>query len=266
MAVLQGDLSDYSLPDFLQFLRSQRKNGYLLIEREVIAHHSASIYYREGRILHASCPPRSGREALYALLEWTEGRFVFLDNARPERITITEDLDALLLEGLRRHDEFQACLDDLPPLDAIVYRQRDRLRQSDAALSYEGWTLLELVNGHLTVGELIDRSLVPPAEAARCLQGLIEHNYVCPTPETDFLGTIIPQRLPGDYLSPPDLSPPSDLAIDILSLIDGHRDLEQIAAHLPSNSHDFIDTVRQLVRQRFIEIVDGFDTYLRYLT
>ena len=58
-----------------------------------------------------------GEEAVYRLLTWTDGEFevVFRNVRRKDVIKISSQ--ALLMEGMRRLDEWGRLLEQLPPLD-----------------------------------------------------------------------------------------------------------------------------------------------------
>jgi hypothetical protein len=116
MAIMQGDLAEYALPDLLQFIHATRKEGQLLLE--AAPSRAPGVSFARGEVVHASCPPRVGVAAFHALLGWEQGSFAFPKDAAPFERTILDGLQNLLLDGLRRLDELRVVQGRLPPRDA----------------------------------------------------------------------------------------------------------------------------------------------------
>jgi CheY-like chemotaxis protein len=91
-----------SLADIVQMHALARFTGTL---RFTNGGDEASLYFAAGDIVDAECGALRGREAVYASLAWQGGGFV----ARPDEVsrerTITENWQAVLMEGCRRLDE-----------------------------------------------------------------------------------------------------------------------------------------------------------------
>src|SRR5574341_2270800 len=153
MAIMQGDLGEYALPDILQFIHSTRKQGQLLLEGAAAA--SAGVYFSAGEIVHAYCPPRIGVPAFHQLLGWETGRFAFLKNAAPAQRTIHDDLQNLLLDGLRRLDEYRAIAARLPPRGAVLHLAPTGEAKADIRLTRSEWSVLSHVNGRRTLDEVL---------------------------------------------------------------------------------------------------------------
>jgi hypothetical protein len=66
------------------------------------------IYFDDGGITHASLGPLLGEDAVYELVTWTEGTFRIGDYDVLPRRTVASDWNYLLMEGMRRMDEYQA--------------------------------------------------------------------------------------------------------------------------------------------------------------
>lgn len=88
------------LSSFLQVLAADRKSGTLTVRSRG---RSGGIGLSQGRVVHAECEGRAGREALFEMLSWTDPTLSLLA-ARGERRTIDDTLTALLLEYSVRAD------------------------------------------------------------------------------------------------------------------------------------------------------------------
>ncbi|MCA9543118.1 MAG: DUF4388 domain-containing protein, partial [Myxococcales bacterium] len=97
-----GQLADVSVVDLLQTLEAGGKSGTVTVRGPQVGR----IFFTEGRVIDAQAGKRGGAEAVYRMLTWGEGRFEvdFRQPERPHRIETT--VQALLLEGMRRVDEW----------------------------------------------------------------------------------------------------------------------------------------------------------------
>jgi uncharacterized protein (TIGR02266 family) len=107
---LTGDLEQVGLPSILSFLEVERRSGELRVGGLAS---SGRIWLREGRPLRAEVGERgataSGREAFYALLDVTAGRFDFHESESEGPDEIGAGVSALLLEHARLKDELSSA-------------------------------------------------------------------------------------------------------------------------------------------------------------
>jgi len=99
-----GTFRDLPFVDLIQALAVSRRN--VKIEMQGGPGQRATIYLREGQMVHAGCGEDSGEEAVYAIVRWRErGSFdmTSTDDHPPDNISKPNDF--LLMEGLRRLDE-----------------------------------------------------------------------------------------------------------------------------------------------------------------
>jgi hypothetical protein len=67
------------------------------------------------------------REAIYDLFTWSEGRFEFLDDQLPDKLMVPTEVDVtgIILEGVRRLDEWGRIREVVPTLEAVPVRVKD---------------------------------------------------------------------------------------------------------------------------------------------
>ncbi len=99
---VNGSLTEMALPDVLQVLSNGRKSGRLDIAS---AGQKGEILFSDGAIWGARFGPRSGVEAVYAMLMLDEGDFTLDPAARATDRTVHDSTESILLEGMRRLDE-----------------------------------------------------------------------------------------------------------------------------------------------------------------
>jgi hypothetical protein len=101
-AGLVGSLETIPIADLVQVLNICRKTGLLRLSRGLA---SASLYFDDGEIRHAEAGHRTGEEAFYLLMGWTDAAFAFESGVRAAAASLAPPTMTLLMEALRRIDE-----------------------------------------------------------------------------------------------------------------------------------------------------------------
>ncbi len=101
---VSGSLTEMGLPDMVQVLWHGRKTGSLKIRSK---HEHGEIHFVEGMIYNALWMSQRGEEAFYAMLRLQEGTFAMDPSFTAESQVIQGSPEALLLEGMRRLDEYE---------------------------------------------------------------------------------------------------------------------------------------------------------------
>jgi response regulator RpfG family c-di-GMP phosphodiesterase len=97
-----GSLREMGLPDVIQVLWHGRKTAALRIRANGS---SGEIHFVNGEIFNAMWSNVRGEEAFYAMLALTDGEFVLDPEFEASQRVISESVESLLLEGMRRVDE-----------------------------------------------------------------------------------------------------------------------------------------------------------------
>lgn len=102
---ITGKLSEMPPPDLFQTLSIGQKTGVLTLKLPLEI--SASLSFREGRLVKAIYDRSEGETAFFELLKQKEGRFNYSPGLSPEEMNAPEigDFMGLLIEGLRKIDE-----------------------------------------------------------------------------------------------------------------------------------------------------------------
>ena len=264
MAIMQGDLAEYPVPDLLQFIHASRKQGQLILESPAVAR-PAGVFFSGGELVHAYCPPVIGVPALYQLLAWQQGRFAFLKGAAPPERTIHDDLQNLILEGLRRLDEFRVFEAHLPPFDTALHLALDQAASDEIRLTHAEWRLLSQVNGRRTLADLLEASGRPPDEAARLIYGLLAAGLLTGEHDDGYLDQIVPAKVPAAEAPPTRTAPPTILANLVLQKVDGRRTLRVLQEALGCDRNALAEELRLLVRTGWLRIAAGAEAWRRHL-
>jgi CheY-like chemotaxis protein len=151
-----GRISDVNVVDLIQTIEVSRKSG--LIHFRAAGERRAVLYFREGKVIDAEAGPLQGEDAVYRLLTWSEGEFeVIFRNVRRKDV-IKMSSQALLMEGMRRLDEWGRLLEQLPPLETRFEIDADELAHRLAELPDELNSILKLFDARKNLMEIIDAS------------------------------------------------------------------------------------------------------------
>jgi len=149
-----GSLSDLGVVDLAQTFEVGRKTGLIRLDGE----RSGTIYFRDGRVIDAELGRLAGENAFYRMLNTFEGNFEvqFVPVDRPERIEVSTQ--GLLLEGMRRLDEWGRMLEQLPPLETVFEIDYRQLAERLSEIPDEVNGLLRLFDGRRSLARVVDDS------------------------------------------------------------------------------------------------------------
>lgn len=102
--ILSGMLEEISSSELLQFFHMHQKTGKLLFQTP---EGTGRVAFREGAIIGARFEERENKEAVFAMLGVTRGRFSFVSGIPDSLMEVDEigDFMMLLMEGIKRLDE-----------------------------------------------------------------------------------------------------------------------------------------------------------------
>jgi len=157
--------------DFEAFLESRTANPKLIGQQLV-----KLGYLSDGEL--KSCLVRQTSELIYEILRWRHGRFRFAAGAELPPYVIDAalalDVEAVLMEGYRRVDEWHLIEHAIDNFDIVFLRNEDSVAQMGRGrLTRDELTVLELVNGKNTVKEIIRKSRMGSFEVSKMLYRLL---------------------------------------------------------------------------------------------
>jgi CheY-like chemotaxis protein len=151
-----GRLSDMAVVDLIQTIEVSRKSG--LIQFEGDQGKQAAIFFREGKVIDAETGPLTAEDAVYRLLTWNDGNFEVVFRTVRRRDVITMSTQGLLMEGMRRLDEWGRLQEQLPPLDSRFEVDAKELSGRLGEIPDEHNAILKLFDGRRNLLEVIDAS------------------------------------------------------------------------------------------------------------
>jgi len=152
-----GSLADMGVVDLLQTFEVSRKSGVAQLENPELDS-TAKIFFRDGKVVDASLGKLTGEEAVYRALIWNEGTFqVEFAKVQVEEV-IRSSTQALLMEGMRRVDEWGRLLEALPPLSTVFEVDSGELLRRLSEIPDELNGILRLFDGRRSLMQVVDAS------------------------------------------------------------------------------------------------------------
>jgi CheY-like chemotaxis protein len=196
-----GNLSDMGVVDLIQTIDFSRKSGVIHV---VKGDDRGEIFFREGKVIDATTRNRRGEDAVYRMLVWSDGTFE-IEFVMPDRQDIIQlSTQGLLMEGMRRLDEWGRLLEQLPPLTAIFDVDEDSLADRLAEIPDELNGLLRHFDGKRDLMGVVDSGSLGDLEALTVItklyfEGLIRETSVPSDSDPPDLPEGADALLPGDY-------------------------------------------------------------------
>jgi CheY-like chemotaxis protein len=164
--------------DFEGFLESRAGgSGQKLIGQQLV---------KLGHLAEAdlkACLTRQSSELIYEILRWRHGRFRFSAGMELPPPVIDAalglDVEAVLMEGYRRVDEWHLIERAIDNFDVVFLRNEDSVAQMGRGrLTREELAVLELVNGKNTVKDIVRKSRMGSFEVSKMLYRLLSIKLV----------------------------------------------------------------------------------------
>ncbi len=207
-----GALSDMAVVDLIQTIEISRKTGVIHFVHP--DNKRGAIYFRNGKVIDAELGRLTGEAAVYRLLIWNDGDFeVDFKNVRRKDV-IELSSQGLLMEGMRRVDEWGRLCEQLPPLDTTFEVDYRELAERLAEIPDEINGILRLFDGRRTLMQVVDDCDFSDLEALNVVsklyfEGLIYDATAAAASSTD--GESEQPDLEG-WLQDPQPHPPSETA------------------------------------------------------
>lgn len=120
-------------------------------------------------------------EIVYKLFTWPEGTFRFEPSILPVegRITVSIDLENVIMEGSRRMREWERLQEELPNLDmALRFTDRPDARLRTINLTVEEWRVVSFINPRNTIRQIAQYNHMSDFQIRRIVYGLLQAGLV----------------------------------------------------------------------------------------
>jgi Domain of unknown function (DUF4388) len=116
-------------------------------------------------------------DAVFDLLRWPEGDFSFgVDEPNPDDVGLSVPADQVVTESTTRRETWDAVSRIIPSPDVIL--SMPVVVPSDPGISREEWALLALIDGHRSVGDLVEVSGAGQFSVVSALATLVQRGML----------------------------------------------------------------------------------------
>ena len=150
-----GSTSDMAVVDLLQTFEVSRKSGVVHLRSGGQEGH---VYFRDGKVVDAELGRLRGEEAIYRALIWNEATFEVEFRAVANEDVIGGSTQAILMEGMRRVDEWGRLCEQLPALVTVFEIDHGQLLERLNEIPDELNGILRLFDGKRTLSDVVDDS------------------------------------------------------------------------------------------------------------
>lgn len=172
---LTGTFDDVSFAELLQLLNVSHKSGRLSVWRGT---ERAELFIVNGDVARAIFRRERGPEVVYRILGWQQGEFSFQVSADPVAREISESTEALILEGMKRFDEWERVESEMPDMHVVLRQKAFMVNERFDSLSPQAQRVLRLVDAHRNVATIIRESGLEPMEAVQGVTELLVEGVV----------------------------------------------------------------------------------------
>jgi hypothetical protein len=172
---LTGTFEDISFAELLQLLNVGHKSGRLTVWQGT---EKAQVFITEGEVARAVSRRERGPEVVYRVLGWKTGEFSFERSEAAVAREINETTEGLILEGMKRFDEWQHLEDEMPDMDVVLRQRVFAVNERWGSLSPQAQVILPLVDAKRNVATLIRESGLDPTQALQAVTELLVEGIV----------------------------------------------------------------------------------------
>ncbi|MCP4498463.1 MAG: DUF4388 domain-containing protein [Deltaproteobacteria bacterium] len=175
---MSGSLGDIALPDLLQLFSTSKKNGVLALTN---TEDCGRIYMRDGKVYYASFNDTEDLDPIKALnrmLRWEEGEFQLGPPSDDEfMLEIGEQIDHLIMDGIRQMDEMKIIQDDLPELEDMLQVAKP-LTAPLAGLNKNELEVFQLVFNNGFFQSVLDESPFTDLLTSQLVKKLVDGEFI----------------------------------------------------------------------------------------
>jgi len=172
---LTGTFDDVSFAELLQMLNVGNKTGRLTVKRPG---EEAVLYLENGDVARAAARRDRGPELVYKILGWKAGEFSFERTTDSVVRNIKESTEALILEGMKRFDEWERVEEELPDMHVVLRQRAFAVNERFEELSEEAQRVVRLVDAQRDVATIVRESGLEPMDAVKAVTELLSEGIV----------------------------------------------------------------------------------------
>jgi hypothetical protein len=174
---LKGSLTSINLADIIQLVSNSKQTGRFILTRT--NGQQGMIYLKKGEIIHATVEEFKGEDAIFTLIAWDEGEFIFEEGAFDVPTSIQRPITSLLMEAARRIDEWKLLRKKIGSIDAIPeFSDINRQERRKISLSTMEWVIVAKIDGKKNINQISKECAVNIFDTARIIYGMVTSDLI----------------------------------------------------------------------------------------
>lgn len=183
---LSGNLASMGVVDLLQVMEAGTKSGIVHVSSDEVksggyvspGQERGTMFFRDGNVIDARLGDIPGAEAVYRMLLWEDGVFEieFKQISRSDSVGVPTQ--TILLEGMRRVDEWSKYQAILPSLSAKPTLDYTELGRAFPVVPDETQSVLHLFDGRRTLLQVVDDAPMTDTAALAIVADLHERGVL----------------------------------------------------------------------------------------
>jgi hypothetical protein len=258
---LSGYVSEFPLMEIIQFLGMTEKSGALRIYMGK-NEETVSLYFNEGKLVHANSNESEGIGTFYSVLALEKGYFKFISGEQVPTVTINKPINLLLLESQRRRDELDHLQTMLPPDDAVLFIVPD-LEEVPQLDTFE-WKIISMVNGRRPI-ERICEKIGDELKVKKVILKLLSKRVISTSSADADWKDLIPILIPSQDLTADRPYPPLLRTNLLLKAINGKTTLRDLMAKLNIKENDLVEDIKLLYDTQWLKFTPSQDKIFKRL-
>lgn len=183
---LSGTLANMGVVDLLQIMEAGFKSGIVHVSSDpsrsggyvADGQERGTLFFRDGQVIDARLGKLRGVEAVYRMLLWDDGVFEIEFKMISRDNVVRSTTQAILLEGMRRVDEWSRFSERLPPLDSQLAVDFDALARAYPEVPADIKPVLHMFDAQRSLFEVINDAPMVDTEALELVSQLHEHGVL----------------------------------------------------------------------------------------
>ncbi len=221
-----GRLADMAVVDLLQTIEISRKSGVISF---MTALGESTVWFRDGSVIDAEMGRLQGESAIYRLLSLGDGEFELEFKAINRSQQIHSNTQALLMEGMRRVDEWGRLLEQLPPLDALLVVDGQTYADRHADLSSEHAAVLRRFDGRRNILDVVDDAGIDDLEALEAISQFFFEGLLTPAEDSvETSGDDLPAAMSLEQWGAPAADMPTPAPVDAPGEMEPDEEVDEL--------------------------------------
>ncbi len=188
---LSGNLASMGVVDLLQVMETGKKSGIVHVSSDPVksggyvsgAEERGTMFFRDGNLVDAKLGEKVGAEVVYRMLLWEDGVFEIEFKQISRSDVVNLPTQTILLEGMRRVDEWSKLQAELPALSAKPTLDYATLGRTFPVVPEDTQAVLHLFDGRRTLFEVVDDAPMADTDALQIIAELHDRGVLAGVPQ-----------------------------------------------------------------------------------